>query len=85
MSARRLSLGLLLCLLAAACSPEDGRKRGERGADPGNRPDDGLLVRERTDVGQRVGSFWPKAAKASRSSAGMLRAEATCRIPGGSC
>ena len=50
MNARCLSLGLLLCLLAAACSPEDGRKRGERGADPGNRPDDGLLVRERTDV-----------------------------------
>ena len=50
MSARRLPLGLLLFLLCAGCSPEDGRKRGERGADPGNRAGDGLVVREKTDV-----------------------------------
>ena len=44
-----MKAALLLLLALAACSPEDGRKRGELGADPGNRPDDGLVVRERTD------------------------------------
>ena len=29
---------LLLAALIMACSPEDGRRRGERGADVGNRP-----------------------------------------------
>ncbi len=29
-----------LVLLLVACSPEDGRRPGERGADVGNRPDE---------------------------------------------
>ena len=40
----------LLLLAVAACSPEDGRKRGERGADPGNHPDDGFVIREKIDL-----------------------------------
>jgi hypothetical protein len=31
-------------LLAAACSPEGNRKRGDRGADIGNRPDNPVDV-----------------------------------------
>ena len=42
------ALGLSLGL--SACSPEDGRKRGERGADLGNRPDNGPVLREKTDM-----------------------------------
>ncbi|MBI2760966.1 MAG: hypothetical protein HYX51_06025 [Chloroflexi bacterium] len=35
---------LILALVVAACSPEDGRKRGEKGADVGNRPADPASV-----------------------------------------
>lgn len=31
-------------LLALACSPEDGRKRGQPGADTGNKPDSSTEV-----------------------------------------
>lgn len=42
----RLNGALLLsaALLMAACSPEQGRIRGERGADIGNRPKDSAAV-----------------------------------------
>lgn len=42
-------LALVLATVLASCSPEDGRKRGERGADPGNRPTDDPVLREKTD------------------------------------
>jgi hypothetical protein len=33
-----------IALLALACSPEDGRKRGQPGADIGNKPDSSAEV-----------------------------------------
>lgn len=33
-----------LALLLAGCSPEQGRERGQRGADVGNRPEDSAAV-----------------------------------------
>jgi hypothetical protein len=52
-----ITVGLIAAALAAlACSPEDGRKRGGRGGDIGNRPSDSADVEfhGKTDPAYRV-------------------------------
>ena len=69
MRAWKRALAIAFALLAlglAACSPEDGRRAGERGADVGNRPDEPAEVElhGKSDPSHDVPTKLPGAGKA---------------------
>jgi hypothetical protein len=55
-------------LLLAACSPEDGRERGQNGADIGNRPDAAVEVdlHGEQDPNHDVPDRLPEAGRTAR-------------------